>query len=108
MKMSLYGRRNVVMVFPMKLRSVLTLDSVAARKNDIFFITEERYFIFSMIKRCWKELDFEELFEQHSPVVFTYTESLLPCKYYKSFQFIISFSHCLSSLITMSLRYPSN
>lgn len=71
--------------------TVECLDSVAARKNDIFFITEERYFIFSMIKMSWKELDFEELFEQHSPVVFTYTESLLPCKYYKSFQFIIFF-----------------
>ncbi|XP_062018437.1 putative F-box protein At1g19160 isoform X1 [Rosa rugosa] len=59
--------------------TVECLDSVAARKTDIFFITEEHYFIFSMIKMSWKETHFKELFEQHSPVVFTYTESLLPC-----------------------------
>lgn len=65
------------------------IDSVAGRNNEFFFITTEHYFIFNTDRTTWEQLYLQEGFGQDSPVVFTYTESLLPCKYYKCFQFII-------------------
>jgi F-box interacting protein len=54
---------------------------VAARKNEIFFITTDHYLIYSLDHATWTELDLEDTFERNLPVVLPFTESLLPCKY---------------------------
>ena len=57
------------------------IDSVAALKNEIFFITTDHYLIYNLDDGTWTELDLADDFERNLPVVFPYTESLLPCKY---------------------------
>lgn len=56
-------------------------DAVAGRKNEIFLITTEHYYIYDIGRRVWTELDFEDEFDRNCPAVFSYTESLLPSKY---------------------------
>ncbi|GMN27618.1 hypothetical protein TIFTF001_041057 [Ficus carica] len=54
-------------------------DAAAGLKNEIFIITSEHYFLYDIGRRTWIELDFVENFQRNCPVIFSYTESLLPC-----------------------------
>lgn len=54
---------------------------VAARKKGLFFITTDRYLLYNLKRRTWTELDFSDAFEKNLPVVYPFTETLLPCKY---------------------------
>lgn len=57
------------------------LDSVATLNGNLFLITTEHYFVFNLENELWEELEFEDEFEKNLPIVFPYTQSLLPCKY---------------------------
>lgn len=52
---------------------------VVARKNAIFFITSNHYYIYDLGHRFWRELDLSCISEKKFPVAFPYTESLLSC-----------------------------
>ncbi|KAM3696515.1 hypothetical protein ACJW31_06G044600 [Castanea mollissima] len=56
-----------------------SINFVAARKTEIFFITSDQYLIYNLDDGTWTELDFADDFESNLPVVLPYTESLLPC-----------------------------
>ena len=68
------------------------VDSVAARKNEIFFITSAHYLVFNVDYKTWTELDIAGTFEENFPVAFAFTESLLPCKSLKLFYKCVFFS----------------
>ncbi|PON61462.1 F-box domain containing protein [Parasponia andersonii] len=53
-------------------------DAAAGRKNEVFIITTEHYYIYDIDRRVWTELDFEDAFDRNCPNVFSYNESLLP------------------------------
>ncbi|XVF77628.1 hypothetical protein PTKIN_Ptkin14bG0061500 [Pterospermum kingtungense] len=55
------------------------VEFVVARKNAIFFITSNHYYIYDLDHRVWRELDLPSISEKKFPVAFPYTESLLSC-----------------------------
>lgn len=54
------------------------INSVAVRANEIFISTTESCYIFNMDKETWRGVQLANL-DGDSTVVFTFTESLLPC-----------------------------
>lgn len=77
------------------------LNSVAARKNEIVFMTTIHCYILNTDKTIWKRIYFAEFIEQDFFIVFPYKKSLLPCKYSNCFQFICFWNSY--SLIFVSL-----
>lgn len=72
-----------------------SLESVVARKNEIFFIVRDNsydlYFhVYNLASETWRVVRFGDTFEHVSPGVFAFTESLLSCKYKLKYQFILS------------------
>ena len=54
--------------------------SVVAQKNEILFMLVERYFLYNIGSRTWRELDWGDVLRRMYPTAFAFTESLLPCK----------------------------
>ncbi|XP_034672774.1 uncharacterized protein LOC117904331 isoform X2 [Vitis riparia] len=53
--------------------------SVVAQKNEILFMLVERYFVYNIGSRTWRELDWGDVLRRKYPTAFAFTESLLPC-----------------------------
>lgn len=77
------------------------LNSVAARKNEIVFMTTIYCYILNTDRTTWKRIYFAEFVERDFFIVFPYKKSLLLCKYSNCFQFICFWNSY--SLIFVSL-----